>query len=51
MPQSHQQAEVVCQDCPFSAVVAEDDDRLPADIVTEHGKETGHKLSVTFPEG
>lgn len=39
-------ARVVCQDCWFSTVVRPDDDRLPADVVIDHGKESGHKLSV-----
>ena len=35
-----------CQDCNFTAVVTPNDDRLPADVVVEHGRESGHKLSV-----
>lgn len=37
---------VQCKECQFSTVVDPGDDRDPADIVIEHGKEMGHKLSV-----
>lgn len=37
---------VECQECQFSEVVEPGDDRVPADIVIEHGKKRGHKLSV-----
>lgn len=50
-PRHHAAAQVVCEECQFSTTVRDDDDRLPADVVREHGRETGHKLSVTFPEG
>ena len=46
----HHRARVTCTECPFSAVVEDDDDRLPADVVREHGEESGHKLSVEFPD-
>lgn len=46
----HATARVVCADCPFSATISDGDARLPADVVREHGRETGHKLSVEFPE-
>lgn len=49
VPKHHKKADVVCEDCPFSATIHDGDDRLPADVVREHGKETGHKLSVEFP--
>lgn len=38
---------VECQECQFSALVREGDGRIPADVVIEHGKESGHKLAVT----
>lgn len=47
----HNEAHIVCEDCPFSTTVHDGDDRLPADVVREHGKERGHKLSVEFPDG
>lgn len=50
VPKHHKKADVVCEDCPFSTTIHDDDDRLPADVVREHGKERGHKLSVEFPE-
>jgi hypothetical protein len=37
---------VECQDCNFATVVSPDEDRLPADVVVEHGRESGHKLAV-----
>ena len=37
---------VECQECPFKRTIDPDDDDLPADIVVEHGNETGHKLEV-----
>lgn len=46
----HHRAVIECTECPFSEVVADEDDRLPADVVREHGEESGHKLSVEFPD-
>ncbi|MDS0281113.1 hypothetical protein [Haloarcula onubensis] len=37
---------VDCTECPYSRIVAADSDRLPADLVVEHGQETGHKLTI-----
>lgn len=37
---------VSCTECPFSRVVAPDDEVLPADVVVEHGREFGHVVSV-----
>lgn len=42
-------ARVVCQDGPFSEVVHPDEEKLPADIVVEHGRETGHNSRVEYP--
>lgn len=50
-PKHHKQARFECEDCPFSTIINDDDDRLPADVVREHGQEMGHKLSVKFPDG
>ena len=44
--QERQEARVECQDCNYSVVVTASDDRLPADVVVEHGRKSGHKLSV-----
>lgn len=38
---------VDCQDCLFAAQVAPDDEVAPADLLIDHGRETGHKLTVT----
>lgn len=46
----HHKALVNCKECPYSEVVMDEDDRLPADVVREHGEESGHKLSVEFPD-
>ena len=40
------EARVECQDCGFSTIVKPGEDRIPADVVVEHGRESGHKLSV-----
>lgn len=39
-------ARVECRECCFSADVEPDDDRIPAEVVIAHGRESGHKLSV-----
>lgn len=36
---------VVCLECQFSAVV-EKGDMKPAEVIVEHGRETGHKLTT-----
>lgn len=41
---------VDCTECPFSRTVSPDDDRVPAEVVIEHGKQTGHLLRVGRPE-
>ena len=43
-------ARVECRECWFSADVAPGDDRSPAEVVIAHGRESGHKLSVTSLE-
>lgn len=40
------EALIDCQECAFSKTVHPEDGALPADVVVEHGRETGHKLSV-----
>ena len=46
MPTRTRTIEVTCTECPFSATVTPADDRLPAEYVVDHGKETGHKLQT-----
>ena len=41
---------VDCTECPFSLTVAPEDDRVPAEVVIEHGKQTGHLLRVGSSE-
>ena len=43
-------ARIECRECWFSAAVGPDDDRSPAEVVISHGRESGHKLSVTSLE-
>lgn len=38
--------EVDCQECAFSRVVEPTTEELPADVVIEHGRSSGHKLRV-----
>lgn len=42
--------QVECQECSFAEVVGEDDERLPGEVVIQHGRSTGHKLRVEYPE-
>lgn len=42
--------EVRCTQCRFTKLVGPDDPQLPADVIIEHGTETGHKLSMGEPE-
>lgn len=44
--ESQQQMRVECTDCSFARVVAPDEDVLPADVLIEHGRETGHTLNA-----
>lgn len=37
---------VTCLDCPFEREVGPEDDRLPADVLVEHGKSHNHKLTI-----
>lgn len=41
---------VECTECDFSRVVRDGDGDHPSDIVIDHGRETGHKLSVSSIE-
>ena len=36
-----------CTECHFSRVVRFDDDVLPAEVVVEHGRETGHRVAIS----
>lgn len=44
---ARQSVEIACTECRFSKVVGPDDEKAAADYVVEHGKETGHKVSIT----
>lgn len=46
MPYHRGTIEVICTICRFSQVIHRGDDKLPSDIVVQHGRETGHKLRV-----
>lgn len=48
---SSDRMEVVCLDCGFRETIRVDADRKPADIVVNHGKETGHTLSISRDDG
>lgn len=37
---------VNCRECGFSRVIGPDEGILPADILIEHGQETGHTLTI-----
>jgi hypothetical protein len=36
-----------CTECHFSETESTDGDRLPADVLQKHGRETGHILSLS----
>lgn len=36
---------IVCRECPFSKEVTTEED-ISAEVIREHGQETGHKLTV-----
>lgn len=40
------QMKIECSKCQFSKVVEADSEKLPAEVVREHGKRTGHKVRV-----
>lgn len=42
--------EVKCLDCHFSKEVAVTDGKLPAEVLIEHGRETGHTVIPTYPD-
>ena len=44
-PQRRQQVQVVCLECHFSEVV-EKSGGQPANVIIEHGRDTGHKLTT-----
>lgn len=37
---------IECTECPYSQLVHPEDDALPAEVIVEHGRETGHKLTT-----
>lgn len=36
---------VTCVDCPFTKVIEKGDEK-PAEVIVEHGQQTGHKLTT-----
>jgi hypothetical protein len=42
---------IECAECHFSTTEETDGETLPADIIKEHGRETGHSLSVSPVDG
>lgn len=38
---------VDCTECYFSRIVEPEDGVVPAEVVVDHGRERGHKLSTT----
>jgi hypothetical protein len=42
-----QTVRIECTDCHFSAVVSDDDEEAPADVLVDHGREHGHTLDVS----
>jgi hypothetical protein len=45
-PSMNHPIRVVCPECQYSQLVRENDDGVPADYVVEHGRETGHILTM-----
>lgn len=43
---TQKEIELDCVDCHFSKIVSHSDDKTPSERVREHGKETGHCVSV-----
>lgn len=43
--EQYRHVRVVCEECPFSKVVEKVGD-TPAEVISEHGRETGHKLTT-----
>lgn len=39
---------IECTECQFARTVSPDEDVLPADVIVEHGDETGHTLNATL---
>lgn len=42
--EKRQPIQVECRDCGYTRTVLPTDDELPADIIVDHGRKTGHKL-------
>lgn len=45
--QVEQRMHLDCQECTFSTLAAIDGERLPAEILIEHSRETGHKVALS----
>lgn len=41
---------VDCKECPFRKKADPEGEKKPAEIVRQHGKQTGHKLKITAIE-
>lgn len=39
--------QVECKECSYTKIIHSDDDDLPSDIIIEHGRVTGHRLTVS----
>lgn len=46
-PRSQEKLVVDCSECQFWRVILEDEETAPAEIVVEHGRETGHTLAIS----
>lgn len=44
------QVRVTCTACSFEEVLRRGGDRSPTDVIIDHGRDTGHTLSVTTLE-
>lgn len=44
------QIRIECTECYFAQTVDPEDGEAPAELVIEHGQETGHKLDVSYGE-
>lgn len=38
---------VECRECDFARTIRPDDDELPSAVLIRHGRETGHKLTLS----
>ena len=50
MDEDRTRIRVSCRDCSFERVVDTRGDTKPADVLVDHGQQTGHTLSVSKVE-